>query len=60
MTVLKKDKIVANRNQLPALPVVVNDLLISFTNEDIDVGHIVRRIAQDQAQVHVFCGWQTS
>lgn len=49
MTALRREKIVSGLKRLPALPVVVRELLASFTKEDFDVGHIARQIAQDQA-----------
>lgn len=49
MTALRREKIVSGLRQLPALPIVVEELLASFSSDDIDVAHIARRIAQDQA-----------
>lgn len=49
MSALKKEKIVAGMRQLPALPGIVQELLASFAQEDVDVGRIARQIAQDVA-----------
>jgi putative nucleotidyltransferase with HDIG domain len=46
---LSADQVIACLKRLPALPAVVSRLLVSFDDEDVDVGHIARQIAQDQS-----------
>ena len=49
MSTLPREKIAARLQQLPSLPQAVSELLSSFANDDVDVDHIARLIARDQA-----------
>lgn len=46
--VTNKDEILARLNQLPAMPVVVQEVIASFRNTDLDHATLAHRIAQDQ------------
>ena len=49
MEPLSSEQVIACLKHLPALPAVVSKLLVSFDDEDVDVGQIARQIAQDQS-----------
>lgn len=49
MTTLNKAKVASQLQLLPSLPGVVSDLLSSFASDDVDVEHVARQIARDQA-----------
>ncbi len=49
MTYLDRAKVADKLKLLPSLPAVVSDLLASFANDDIDIEHVARQIAHDQA-----------
>lgn len=46
--VTSKDEILARLQQLPSMPVVVQEVLASFRNANLDSGTLARKIAQDQ------------
>ena len=47
-SLLTHDQVRARLNQLPSLPSVVAELLVSISNDDADVDQIARQIAKDQ------------
>jgi putative nucleotidyltransferase with HDIG domain len=46
--VTTKDEILARLHQLPAIPAVVQEVIASFRNPDLDSAALARKIAQDQ------------
>ena len=42
-------KILDNLHQLPSIPAVLQELIVSFDNPDLDSQHLARKIGQDQA-----------
>jgi putative nucleotidyltransferase with HDIG domain len=46
---LTLDQVVSGLKDLPALPLVVNELLVSFDNPDVELGELAAKIANDQA-----------
>ena len=48
MNTLDREQVLARLQQLPSLPSAVSELLISFANEDVDIGVIAHQIARDQ------------
>lgn len=44
-----KDNILARLHQLPAIPAVVQEIIASFRNANLDIPTLARKIAQDQA-----------
>lgn len=46
---LTLEQAVAGMKDLPALPLVVNELLASFNNPDVELGELAGKIANDQA-----------
>lgn len=49
MNTLSRDEIVSRLHRLPALPVVIGELLSSFGNDETDIGLICRQVARDQS-----------
>lgn len=47
-TVTNKDEIFARLNQLPSIPVVIQEVIASFKNANVDNATLARKIAQDQ------------
>ena len=45
---IKKDEIFARLHQLPAMPVVVQEVMASFRNDNLDSAILAHKIAQDQ------------
>lgn len=48
MSGLDREQVLAHFKQLPSLPAAISELLASFGNEEVDVGHIARLIGLDQ------------
>jgi putative nucleotidyltransferase with HDIG domain len=46
---LTLEQVVAGLKELPALPLVVNELLASFDDPDVELGELAAKIANDQA-----------
>lgn len=47
-TVTNKDEIFAKLHQLPSMPVVIQEVMASFKNANLDSATLARKIAQDQ------------
>jgi putative nucleotidyltransferase with HDIG domain len=48
MNAIRPEQVLSRLQQLPALPMAVSDLLASFGNDEVDIGHLARQIACDQ------------
>lgn len=48
MTLLSRDQLIDRLKQLPPLPPVVSDLIVSFGDDDVNTSQIARQISHDQ------------